>query len=92
LLEWIILGAIAGSLAVAFWDQIKDWIRNISYKLKRTSKMFIEKLTGNKHKIIVEGETMVVEASDVPEEIRRKAKYIPVDITAEAKRAGILQI
>ena len=92
MLEWIILGAVLGGLTVAFWDEIKGWVRTLSYKIKKYSRMYIQKLSGNRHQIIIEGETKVVDASEVPEEIRKKAKYSPVDITAEAKRAGLLEL
>lgn len=93
MLEWIILGAILGGAAVAFWDEIKKWVRNMAYKVKAYSKMFIQKISGSSYKVMIEGETRIISASEVPEDIRKRASYsYQTDITTEAKRAGILQL
>ena len=93
LIGWLIFGAIVGGAAVAFWDEIKDWVRSISYKLRAGFRMYIEKISDTQHKIIIENESIQISASEVPEEILRKAvKNRKVDITQEAKRAGVLEI
>lgn len=93
MLEWIILGAIFGGIAATFWDEIKNWVRKISYKLKAGFRMFIEKTSDTQHRIIIENESHQISASDVPAEILSKAvKNRKVDITQEARRAGVLEV
>ena len=107
ILSALIMGAtlvVGGSLIVAYWNNIIDWLKRAITKVQSLvnhvvygTKVFIQKINEgikeiSKHYSQDEygrwKETVVtreIPASEVPEEIRKKAKYMNelVDITDE---------
>lgn len=91
LIEWLIIGLIAGAALSVFWEDIKSWIKGFSYKIKAWSRMYIRKYSSHQQIITIESETRIVSESEVPEEIRART-YENKDITQKAKQLGVLQI
>ncbi|WP_274362824.1 hypothetical protein [Paenibacillus thermotolerans] len=91
LIEWVIIGLLAGAALSAFWENIKNWIKGISYKIKSWSRMYIRKYNNRQQIITIESETRIVDESEVPEEIRART-YENKDITQKAKQLGVLQL
>jgi hypothetical protein len=87
---WLLLGLVAGAVVLSvFWDDIKNWLSRISYKISSYSRLFIRKLSGGKQELKIEEETRIVDESEVPEEIRAKSSQFR-DITSVAKQKGVL--
>ncbi|WP_214626512.1 hypothetical protein [Paenibacillus agaridevorans] len=89
IIEWIIIGLIAGVALSAFWENVKSWVNTIKYKIKSWSRMCIRKYSSHQQIITIESETRIVPESEVPEEIRART-YQDVDITQKAKQLGVL--
>ncbi|SFM40296.1 hypothetical protein SAMN03159341_13117 [Paenibacillus sp. 1_12] len=89
IIEWIIIGLLAGAALGAFWENIKSWVNSIKYRIKSWSRMFIRKYSSNQQIITIESDTRIVSENEVPEEIRART-YQDVDITQKAKQLGIL--
>lgn len=100
LITAIVIASIV-ALATAFWDEIHQWIKGILQRIEKnfvvSTKVFIKKMReafveivkiwskkGNKW--YETSETREVSESEVPEEIKNKAKNIEVDITEDYER------
>jgi hypothetical protein len=71
---WIILGAIAGAAAVAFWDELKDWANNLAGILLDAIDMAVEVIGGGIVYFIKEGRQFY-KALDLYTKVRGDEKY-----------------
>lgn len=100
LITAIVIASIV-ALATAFWDEIHQWIKGILEKIKKnfvvSTKIFIKKMKEAFVEIVKiwskqgdkwyeTSETREVSESEVPEEIKNKAKNKAVDITEDYER------